>query len=232
MYKKVYYQHAYEFPTCKSDREDAIKKASVPKQPITHSLTSPSVLAQLLHQNIELSLSFHRQEKEWLNYGLKVPRRTFANWFIISTEKWLKPTWQKLKEHLLAEELLHADETYYKVLSSDKQITYYWLFRTIEQSKHPIILFQHDLTCSSTVAQTFLRGFKGFLHYDTYSAYGTLENMTLVKCWAHVRKKFVEAKGTTIKSSKAYQDVAFCNALFQIKKALLRGQVHSFRKRS
>jgi transposase len=220
MYKKVYYQHAYECPTCKSDGEDVIKKAWVPKQPITHSLASPSVLAQLLHQKIELSLPFYRQEKEWLNYGLRVPRRTLANWFITSTEKWLKPIWQKLKEHLLAEELLHADETYYKVLSSDKQKTYYWLFRTIEQAKHPIILFQHDLTRKSSVPQLFLKGFEGFLHCDAYSAYGTLESITVVNCWAHMRRKFIEAKGTNIKSSKADQGVAFCDALFTVEREI------------
>lgn len=64
MYKKVYYQHHYECPTCKSDGADAIKKAPVPKQPITHSPVSPSVLAQLLHQKIELSLPFYCLEKE------------------------------------------------------------------------------------------------------------------------------------------------------------------------
>lgn len=220
MYKKVYYQHAYECPTCKSDGEDMIKKAPVPKQPITHSLASPSVLAHLLHQKVEMSLPFYRQEKEWLNYGLDVSRRTLANWFITGTEKWLEPVWHRLKEHLLKEELLHADETYYKVLSSDKQKTYYWLFRTIEQAQHPIILFQHDVTRSRTVPQTFLRGFKGFLHCDAYGAYGTLENVTLVNCWAHLRRKFVEAKGINIKSSKAEEGIAFCDALFNVEREI------------
>ena len=220
MYKKVYYQHAYECPTCKQDGEDFIKKAPVPKQPITHSLASPSVLAQLLHQKIELSLPFYRQEKEWLNYGLKVPRRTLANWFITSTEKWLKPIWQQLKKHLLGEDLLHADETYYHVLSSEKSKTYYWLFRTIEQAEHPIVLFQHERTRSSSVPQTFLRGFKGYLHCDAYSAYRTLENVTLVNCWAHLRRKFVDAKGTTFKHSKAEQGIEFCDALFRIEREI------------
>lgn len=220
MYKKVYYQHSYECPSCKVDGEDAIKKAPVPKQPITHSLASPSVLAQLHHQKIEMSLPFYRQEKEWANYGLKVPRRTLANWFITSTEKWLKPIWNKLKEYLLKEELLHADETYYKVLSSDKQKTYYWLFRTIEQATHPIVLFQHDLTRSSSVPQKFLRGFSGYLHCDAYGAYGTLENVTLVNCWAHLRRKFFEAKGTATKNSKADQGVKYCDDLFRIEREI------------
>ena len=200
MYKKVYYQHAYECPSCKQDGEDVIKKVPVPKQPITHSLASPSVLAQLLHQKIEMSLPFYRQEKEWLTYGLKVPRRTLANWFITGTKKWLMPIWQQLREHLLKEKLLHADETYYRLLSSDKQKTYYWVFRTIQQAKQLVVLFQHNLTRSSTVPETFLGGYEGFLHCDAYSAYGTLEKLTLVNCWAHLRRKFIEAKGAPLVS--------------------------------
>ena len=216
MYKKVYYRHSYECLSCKADGADAIKSASVPKQAITHSLSSPSILAELLYQKIELSLPFYRQEKEWLGWGLKVPRRTLANWFITCTEKWLKPIWNKLKEHLLNEELLHADETYYNVLSSDKEKTYYWLFRTIEQAQHPIILFQHALTRGQIIPKTFLNGFKGFLHCDAYSAYGTLEHVTLVNCWAHLRRKFVEAGGLNNEDGKAKVGLRYCNELFKL----------------
>lgn len=220
MYKKVYFQHSYECSTCKSDGFDSIKKASVPKQPITHSLASPSVLAHLHHQKIELSLPFHRQEKEWAEYGLAVPRRTLANWFISSTEKWLKPIWDKLKTHLVTEQLLHADETPYKVLSSDKQKSYYWLFRTIEEADRPIILFQHDLSRSSLVPQSFLRGYGGYLHCDAYTAYQSIEKVTLVKCWAHVRRKFFEARGSTTKITKADQGVRYCDRLFKVERTI------------
>lgn len=56
MYKKVYYQHAYEYLTCKKDGTDAIKKR------LFLSKLLPTVL---LHQKIEMSLPFYRQEKEW-----------------------------------------------------------------------------------------------------------------------------------------------------------------------
>lgn len=218
MYKKVYFQHAYECPVCKQDGTDSIKKAPVPKAPIARSLASPSVLAHLHHQKIEMSLPFYRQVQEWEEYGIKVPRRTLANWFIVSTEQWLMPIWNLLKKHLIEEPLIHADETYYKVLSSDKQKSYYWLFRTIEQAEHPIILFQHNLSRSSSVPQKFLSKFSGYLHCDAYAAYTTLNNVTLVKCWSHLRRKFFEAKGLQNNQSKADQGVAYCDRLFQIER--------------
>ncbi|WP_288394919.1 IS66 family transposase [uncultured Vagococcus sp.] len=220
MYKKVYYQHAYECPTCKKDGVDTIKKARVPKQPITHSLASPSVLAQLIHQKIEMSLPFYRQEKEWENYGLRVSRRTQSNWFITSCEKWLAPIWNELKNQLIKEKFIHADETHYHVLSSKKQKSYFWLFRTIEQTKYPIVLYHHELTRKSSVAQQFLNGFSGYLHCDGYSAYKSVDNAILVNCWAHVRRKFFEAKDSSSKNTPASQGVAYCDKLFQIEKEI------------
>lgn len=220
MYKNVYYQHAYECPTCKKDGADAIKKAVVPKQPMTHSLASASILAHLFHQKIEMSLPFYRQEKEWESYGLRVPRRTQANWFITSCEKWLTPIWKELKKKLVKEELIHADETYYNVLSSEKQKSYFWLFRTIEQAEHPIILYHHELSRKSSVAQHFLDDFSGYLHCDGYAAYQSIEKTTLVNCWAHVRRKFFEATDSTSKDTPASQGVAYCDKLFHIEKEM------------
>lgn len=39
----------------------------------------------------------------------------------------------------------------------------------------------------------FLSGFKGLLHCDGYSAYGKIEDVVLVCCLAHCRRKFYEA---------------------------------------
>lgn len=38
----------------------------------------------------------------------------------------------------------------------------------------------------------FLSGFKGLLHCDGYSAYGRIEDVVLVCCLAHCRRKFYE----------------------------------------
>lgn len=39
-----------------------------------------------------------------------------ANWLIKCSEDWLEPVYDKMKEHLLADEVLHADETVVQVL--------------------------------------------------------------------------------------------------------------------
>lgn len=92
------------------------------------------------------------------------------------------------------------------------------MFRTIEKTDHPIILFKHEETRSGAVPQKFLHDFHGFLHCDAYGAYGTLKNVTLVNCWAHLRRKFFEAKATTAKTSKAQEGIVFCDKLFKLER--------------
>ena len=67
--------------------------------------------------------------------------------------------------------------------------------------------------------QAFLSGFHGYLQTDGYSGYHDLEGVTPVGCWAHVRRKFVEAQRATSKgyrSPTADQGVAYCTKLFQL----------------
>uniref|UniRef100_UPI00077BA89C IS66 family transposase n=1 Tax=Streptococcus pneumoniae TaxID=1313 RepID=UPI00077BA89C len=50
-----------------------------------------------------------------------------------------------LRERLLTQPLLHADETSYRVLESDSQLTYYWTFLSGKSEKQGITLYHHVL---------------------------------------------------------------------------------------
>ena len=64
-----------------------------------------------------------------------------------------------------------------------------------------------------------MEGFKGYLHADGYAGYHNLpEDITVVGCWAHLRRKFDEAMKSLPKSkaknSSAAQGLAYCSLLF------------------
>lgn len=42
-------------------------------------------------------------------------------------------------------------------------------------------------------AENFLENFKRYLHTDGYKAYRGIDDVTVVGCWAHARRKFCEA---------------------------------------
>lgn len=61
------------------------------------------------------------------------------------------------------------------------------------------------------------------MHRDAYSGYSNLNGTTACLCWAHVRRKFVEALPPEVKSpldSLAGEGVAYCNRLFEMEAQL------------
>ncbi len=44
-------------------------KAQIPKSPLPHSFSTPSLIGQVLHQKFSLGLPFERQEKDWYYLG-------------------------------------------------------------------------------------------------------------------------------------------------------------------
>ena len=91
------------------------------------------------------AVPLYRQEQGFLRDGIHLSRQTMANWLIRCSEDWLEPIYNKMKEHLLAEEVLHADETVVQVLTEPGKKantnSYEWLYRTSGCAKHPIVLY-------------------------------------------------------------------------------------------
>ena len=93
-----------------------------------------------------------------------------------------------------------------------------WLYTTPKNSEHPIVLYDYQPSRSGDNAIRFLDGFHGYLHTDGYSGYNKPENITRCGCWAHLRRKFVEAipdkrdknaPGTTAEIGRDYCDQLF-----------------------
>ncbi|WP_275532485.1 IS66 family transposase [Pseudoflavonifractor sp. An187] len=82
-----------------------------------------------------------------------------------------------------------------------------------------------SLVAVQSILRSFLPDIRGYLHTDGYQGYHSLpEDITVVGCWAHARRKFDEAvkslpKGKA-KGSSASQGLAYCNLLFEIEQGL------------
>ncbi|CAI3512598.1 hypothetical protein CIRMBP1295_02327 [Enterococcus cecorum] len=55
--------------------------------------------------------------------GLPISRKEMANWHIKSSQYYFEPLYELLREKLLTQSLLHADETAYRVLENDTSLT-------------------------------------------------------------------------------------------------------------
>lgn len=211
-------QHAYKCQTCsEKNPSDKIVKAPIPKAPLAHSLGSASIIAHTIHQKFNLKVPNYRQEEDWAKMGLPITRKEISNWHIKASQYYLEPLYNLLREKLLEQSLLHADETSYRVLESDSQLTYYWTFLSGKAEKQGITLYHHDQRRSGLVVQEFLGDYSGYVHCDMWSAYRQLEEAELVGCWAHVRRKFFEATPKQAdNSSLGAKGLAYCDQLFSL----------------
>ena len=152
-----------------------------------------------------------------------------SNWLLKATEEYLAPVYEQLHEDLLTREVLHADKTTLQVLhEKDKKPesqSYMWLYRTSGGTDKPIVLYEYQPSRGAVHPKEFLEGFKGYLHTDGYAGYHNLhEEITVVGCWAHARRKFDEAVKSLPKSKSkggsASQGLTYCNLLFEMEQGL------------
>ena len=94
-----------------------MKKSTVPPALLPGSgIVSASLLAQIMHSKYVLALPLYRQEQELRRLGLPVSRQTMSNWVLNAGERWLLPVYHARHKELLANKILHADETTLMVL--------------------------------------------------------------------------------------------------------------------
>lgn len=105
----------------------------------------------------------------------------------------------RLKAEVLSCKYIQADESTVPVIDNEKNKTrkgYMWCIRDVLGGA---VFFHYDLGSRSTrTAMALLKDFKGAIQSDGYDVYGHfdgLEDKTMLGCWAHARRKFVEAKG-------------------------------------
>ena len=203
------------FKCSQANDGDKIIKAPVPKAPLAHSLGSASIIAHTIHQKFNLKVPNYRQEEDWAKMGLSISRKAMANWHIKSSQYYFEAIYDLLREKLLEQPILHADETSYKVLESDSQLTYYWTFLSGKHEEQGITLYHHDKRRSGLMVKEFLGNYDGYIHCDMWGAYRQLEKAELVGCWAHVRRKFFEATPKKAdKRSLGAKGLAYCNQMF------------------
>lgn len=223
-----YVRMSYECPRCKHTEYPFIKKAQTPTSLMNHSLASPSSVANVMYQKYVNSVPLYRQEKEWERMGLSLSRATMANWVIRCSQDYLMPVVEHLQKKLLERDIVHCDETPVQVLKEEgkkpQTKSYMWLYRTGDDGKPPVILYDYQPSRNGDHAVVFLKDFKGFVHSDGYSGYNKLTGITRCGCWAHLRRKFIEAipkkTGTNEPLTNAEIGRDYCNQLFEIERDL------------
>ena len=218
---------------CGTDKGDNpschFQKAAVPTPPLAHSISTPSLVAQVMYQKFALGLPLARQEKDWFRLGLVLPRNDMANWVIRCSEEWLSPVYDRIHEKLMECQVLHMDETRIqcnkeedKKASSD---SFMWVIRSATCEDVKATFFHYSRTRNGDIAMKLLERFHGYLITDAYAGYEKVENITRVLCWSHCRRYFIESipldsRGKEISGSKGAEGREYINLLFKVEEQI------------
>jgi transposase len=187
--------------------------APLPQQPLPKSNASVNFLALLLVAKFLDGLPLARFEHVLARHGAVVPRQTLARW-VIGAAGVLQPLHNLLRDVLLDGALIHMDETVVQVLKEPGKTptsnSYMWV-QTGGPPTSPVVLYDYDPGRSAQVPSRLLEGFRGYLMTDGYEAYNAVARTEYVEhlvCWAHVRRRFVEAARVQPKGKRGKADEA------------------------
>ncbi|MDA3869700.1 MAG: IS66 family transposase [Gammaproteobacteria bacterium] len=194
-----------------------IKIAPVPASPIPKSFATASLLSQIITSKYQYALPLYRQESLFKQYGIELSRKTMSSWMLCITPL-LMPIYNRLHTLQLKQPVIHGDETPLKVINEDKQTCYMWVYCTgtdspdannIEDKNKPpnSVLYDYQNSRAGRCANDYLQGFNGYLQVDGYAGYEQT-NATLAGCWAHARRKFIEAQTVQVKGKTGKADWA------------------------
>ena len=190
----VHVRPKYACSRCKT----GVKIAPMPPQPIPKSLASPSLLAFVAVSKYADALPLYRQEGILARIGVDLSRATLAFWMVRCGEL-VQPLLNLMRERLLDHDFVQCDETPFQVLNepgkSAQSSSYLWVQRGVPDD-HPLILYAYDPSRSGEVSERLFEGFQGIAQTDGYAGYGHLDDalgVVHVGCWAHVRRKFMDA---------------------------------------
>ena len=205
-------KHIRKVYACKGC-ESAPVTADKPAQLIEKSMASPSVLAMLLTTKYADGLPLHRFEKVLKRHGVDIPRQTLARW-VMQCGNHLQPLVNLLRDRLLESPVVHCDETRLQVLKEPDRDpgsqSWMWV-QTGGPPAQPVILFDYTSSRAQDVPQRLLEGYRGYLMTDDYAGYNAIaaqEGVERLGCWAHARRKFIDAQKAQPKGKTGRADMA------------------------
>jgi len=223
-------EHVQTVYTCRNcDKKSYAAKANVSAPIIPGSgIVSPSLLSFIVCNKYVLALPLYRQEQELKRIGVHISRQTMANWIVHTARKYISKIYGLLHSELILNDILHACETAVQVIKETgrkaSQKLYIRMYRTGRSTDRHVVLFEYQPTCGGGHPESFLEGFKGYLHVDGCSRCKELENngVTLVECWQRVHSKFNDAlkilNTEDHHNSPAYIGFEYCNKLFDLER--------------
>lgn len=174
---------------------------------------STDFIAQVASDKFNFHIPLERQRRQMESAGLIVGTKTLWGLTAVLAD-YLMPLTGKIRSEILAQKVIHMDESPMKTLSTNTN-GYVWVL-----SNNHGCYYRYETTRSGKVAQEMIAGYEGTLLTDGYVGYNPLKkairdgpNIKRAYCWAHVRRKFLDAQEN---QPEAKAGVDFINELYAV----------------
>ena len=177
------------------DRQ-AFEIAPLPKMIIPKGMASESLLADILINKYFYHLPFYRQIQKYRELGVVLSDATIDSWFAAVCSK-LRPLYDKLRERIMEKDYIQVDESTLPVIDNEKHRAVKGYMWAVRDAMGGSVYFHYDEgSRSGDTARRLIGGYRGAVQTDGYEVYESFEGAPgkmMIGCWAHVRRKFVEA---------------------------------------
>lgn len=186
----------------------AARTAQGPARVIDKGLLSPRFLAHVITERFGMHLPYNRMEQQYADEGLDLSRSVLQRSAAKCAEL-LEPIYEQLGKDVLEQPVIHTDDTPVTVAKNEQGQTVagrVWVY-----ADHSDRIWD-DFTPSRKRdgPARVLGNFRGYLQADAYQGYDQLfvpDGATEVACWAHARRKFVDAETADPKLAKQALDL-------------------------
>lgn len=175
-----------------------------------------SFVAKVAADKVENSIPLERQAKMFAGEGLPVAPSTLE-YLYRSSAQLLTPLYDRMVELIMEREILHVDETFIKLqVKGSGKCKQAYLWCRVTGCGPPLAAFHFAPSRSREVAELLLGAYSGTIIRDSYIGYESLEQCDVACCWAHVRRRFVEALENGFR--QAEEPLKLIRALYQVER--------------
>jgi transposase len=208
---------------------EAVFQVPAPDLPIERGRPGPGLIAHVAVSKYCDGLPLFRQSVILAREGVEIDRVTLADW-IGRAAWWLAPLARLIGSTVMAQPVLHTDDTPIRTLapgSGKTRLSRFWVYavdpRTHAGPGPPAAFYRYSADRKGERPREHLAGFSGVMHADAFAGYDALyraapgqpARIQHAACWAHARRKLFEVHEAT-KSPIAEEALRRIQALYQI----------------
>jgi transposase len=186
----------YACPACEnSGSNPSIAIAAKPETAIDKGLAGPGLLAYIVTSKFSDYLPLYRLEDIFTRQGFEISRATQSVW-CGDVADLAEPLYELMAERVRASHVVATDDTIMPMLSRGKAAkARMWVY--VGDEEHPYNVFNFTLNRGRDGPKYFLKDYGKVLLADAYAGYNGVvagNEITRAGCWAHARRKLVEAE--------------------------------------